>query len=120
MALDQHQGRPGPELIASEEAEAGTWGRYGRYFGNQSRYRGNSWIWAIRARNSTWSAKGAEVDIVALETGQIRGWDHKDWGHSVSVDRTIDEIGAGDYDALVLPGGQINPDLLCMIVESST
>jgi protease I len=57
-------------------------------------------------------AAGAEVDIVALETGQIRGWDHKDWGHSVRVDRTIDEISAGDYDALVLPGGQINPDLL--------
>jgi protease I len=47
-------------------------------------------------------------------------WQLMDLGHSVSVDRTIDEIGAGDYDALVLPGGQINPDLLCMIVESST
>jgi protease I len=57
-------------------------------------------------------AAGAEVDVVALETGEIRGWDHKDWGHSVPVDRTIDEISAGDYDALVLPGGQINPDLL--------
>jgi protease I len=57
-------------------------------------------------------AAGAGVDVVALEPGQIRGWDHKDWGNMVPVDRTIDEISAGDYDALVLPGGQINPDLL--------
>jgi protease I len=65
-------------------------------------------------------AAGAKVDVVALEPGEIRGWDHKDWGHSVHVDRTIDEISAGDYDALVLPGGQINPDLLRLDVESST
>jgi protease I len=57
-------------------------------------------------------AAGAAVDVVAPEPGQIRGWDHKDWGRSVPVDRTIDEINPGDYDALVLPGGQINPDLL--------
>jgi protease I len=57
-------------------------------------------------------AAGAKVEIVAPEHGQIRGWDRRDWGHSVPVDRTVGEINAGDYDALVLPGGQINPDLL--------
>ena len=55
---------------------------------------------------------GAEVDVVSLEAGEIRGWDEKDWGNTVKVDRTLDQVGASDYDALVLPGGQINPDLL--------
>lgn len=55
---------------------------------------------------------GATVDIVSLEAGEIRGWDEKDWGKSIKVDRTIDAVSARDYDALVLPGGQINPDLL--------
>ena len=36
----------------------------------------------------------------------------KDWGRSVRVDKTLDEAKPEDYDALVLPGGQINPDLL--------
>lgn len=55
---------------------------------------------------------GAQVDVISLESGKIRGWDKKDWGESVTVDRTLDEVSAEDYDALVLPGGQINPDLL--------
>lgn len=55
---------------------------------------------------------GASVDVVAPQPGQIRGWDKKDWGHPVPVDRTLDEVKADDYDVLVLPGGQINPDLL--------
>ncbi|MBY0383219.1 MAG: type 1 glutamine amidotransferase [Xanthobacteraceae bacterium] len=57
-------------------------------------------------------AAGATVDIVSLQSGEIRGWDKKDWGRSVRVDKTIDEASPSDYDALVLPGGQINPDLL--------
>jgi protease I len=55
---------------------------------------------------------GASVDIVSLEAGEIKGWDKKDWGRSVKVDKTLDEASASDYDAIVLPGGQINPDLL--------
>jgi protease I len=55
---------------------------------------------------------GAQVQIVSLEAGEIRGWAKKDWGRPVSVDRTLDEAKPSDYDALVLPGGQINPDLL--------
>ena len=55
---------------------------------------------------------GALVDVVSLEAGEIKGWDKKDWGRPVKVDRTLDEAKASDYDALVLPGGQINPDLL--------
>ena len=55
---------------------------------------------------------GATVDVVSLAGGEIKGWDKKDWGRPVKVDRTLDEAAAADYDALVLPGGQINPDLL--------
>ena len=55
---------------------------------------------------------GATVDVVSLAAGEIKGWDKKDWGRPVKVDKTLDEASAGDYDAIVLPGGQINPDLL--------
>src|SRR3954470_16709998 len=55
---------------------------------------------------------GARVDIVSLAPGEIKGWDQKDWGRPVKVDKTLDQAAASDYDAIVLPGGQINPDLL--------
>ncbi len=55
---------------------------------------------------------GAEVVVVSPERGQIRGWKEKDWGESVTVDKLLDDVRADDYDAIVLPGGQINPDLL--------
>jgi protease I len=57
-------------------------------------------------------AAGAAVDIVSLQAGEIKGWDKKDWGRPVKVDKTLDQVSADDYDAVVLPGGQINPDLL--------
>ena len=55
---------------------------------------------------------GADVHIVSLKSGEIPGWEGKDWGHPVQVDFTLDDVEAQDYDALVLPGGQMNPDLL--------
>ena len=55
---------------------------------------------------------GATVEIVSIAAGEIRGWDKKDWGRPVNVDKTLDQAAASDYDAVVLPGGQINPDLL--------
>jgi protease I len=57
-------------------------------------------------------AAGATVHIVSLKAGEIKGWDMKDWGRPVKVDRTLEQVSASDYDAIVLPGGQINPDLL--------
>ncbi len=56
--------------------------------------------------------EGAEVHVISLKSGSIRGWDQKDWGAKVDVDKTIQEAKAADYDALVLPGGQMNPDVL--------
>lgn len=57
-------------------------------------------------------AEGAEVHVVSLKAGEITGWAGKDWGRPVPVDKVLSEVDAEDYDALVLPGGQINPDLL--------
>ncbi len=59
-------------------------------------------------------AKGAKVDIAAPKAGQIKGWDHNNWGTAVDVDLTLDRVKVGDYDALVLPGGVMNPDKLRM------
>jgi protease I len=55
---------------------------------------------------------GANVVVASPERGQIRGWKEKDWGESVPVDKALSEVNADEYDAIVLPGGQINPDLL--------
>lgn len=55
---------------------------------------------------------GADVDIVSPEDEKIRGWNGDDWGGDVDVDVNLSNANPNDYDALVLPGGQINPDLL--------
>jgi protease I len=55
---------------------------------------------------------GATVDVVSPERGEIKGWDMTDWGRPVKVDKALAEVGAEDYDAIVLPGGQLNPDYL--------
>lgn len=57
-------------------------------------------------------AAGAEVHVVSPEKGEIKGWDKKDWGRPVKVDKALADANVADYDAIVLPGGQINPDLL--------
>lgn len=57
---------------------------------------------------------GAEVSVVSLETGEITGWNEKNWGDSIAVDLTVAEANAADFDALQLPGGVFNPDKLRM------
>ena len=57
---------------------------------------------------------GFETVVASIESGSIKGWKDKNWGDSVRVDITIDEVSAEDYDALLLPGGQMNPDILRM------
>ncbi|RDI59204.1 type 1 glutamine amidotransferase domain-containing protein [Microvirga subterranea] len=62
------------------------------------------------------SDAGATVEVAApksrMKSGKIYGWDENDWGKTVSVDKDIEDVNPADYDALVLPGGQINPDKL--------
>jgi len=56
----------------------------------------------------------AEVEIISLEKGRIKSWKDKNWGSETEVDKTIQEVSASEYDALVLPGGVLNPDRLRM------
>ncbi|HEV2543992.1 MAG TPA: type 1 glutamine amidotransferase domain-containing protein [Methylobacterium sp.] len=59
---------------------------------------------------------GAKVTVASPQSrqskGTIRGWDKTDWGKDVPVDLDLESVNPADYDALVLPGGQINPDKL--------
>jgi protease I len=55
---------------------------------------------------------GHTVEVISLKTGSIKGWDKKDWGAAVPVDKTVDNASARDYDAVILPGGVMNPDTL--------
>ncbi|REC50170.1 type 1 glutamine amidotransferase domain-containing protein [Chryseobacterium pennipullorum] len=56
--------------------------------------------------------QGWTTHIISPEPGAIKAWAEKDWGKDYPVDKTLDEAAASDYDALVLPGGVINPDQL--------
>jgi deglycase len=59
---------------------------------------------------------GAKVEVAAPKSrrkgGKIYGWNKDDWGKTVSVDKDLEDVNVAEYDALVLPGGQINPDKL--------
>jgi protease I len=57
---------------------------------------------------------GIETTVASPKSGEIKGWNHTDWGDSVKVDATLDEVSVEGFDALLLPGGQINPDKLRM------
>ncbi|MBW8300223.1 MAG: type 1 glutamine amidotransferase [Hydrogenophaga sp.] len=57
-------------------------------------------------------AHGAKVEIASLAKAPIKSWDDKNWGDTVDVDLVVGDVSVDDYDALVIPGGQINPDLL--------
>jgi len=55
---------------------------------------------------------GAAVEVATPDGKPIRGWDRKDWGEMADADLKIADARCENYQALVLPGGQINPDLL--------
>ncbi|WJG09291.1 type 1 glutamine amidotransferase domain-containing protein [Aliiglaciecola sp. LCG003] len=58
-------------------------------------------------------ARGAKTQVISINgNDSIRGWDEKDWGDSVSVDKQIEDANLADYDGVILPGGQMNPDIL--------
>jgi protease I len=61
---------------------------------------------------------GAEVDIVSLRPGRIRGVNLHEPASRVKVDHTLSEVSPEDYDALLIPGGFINPDLLRQSAEA--
>ncbi|HZS27311.1 MAG TPA: type 1 glutamine amidotransferase domain-containing protein [Candidatus Angelobacter sp.] len=57
---------------------------------------------------------GAETKVVSPKDDRIKGWDFTDWGDEISVDLPLEKARAEDFDALLLPGGVINPDKLRM------
>ena len=59
-------------------------------------------------------SEGATPELISLEKGEIQAFNHLDKGDTFPVDRTVAEASASDYDALVLPGGVANPDILRM------
>jgi deglycase len=59
-------------------------------------------------------AAGAETKVVSPKSGKVKGWDFTDWGKEVSVDLELNSANPNDFDALLLPGGVINPDKLRM------
>ena len=57
-------------------------------------------------------AAGATVEVISIKSGTIKGWDQDHWDKEIPVDRQLSEVRTTEFDALVLPGGQINPDKL--------
>ncbi len=57
-------------------------------------------------------AAGAITHIVSPKEGRVKGWQFTDWGDEFEVDVPLDRANPDDYDGLLLPGGQINPDKL--------
>ncbi len=57
-------------------------------------------------------AAGAKTQVVSPKNGKVRGWKFTEWGDDVAVDVPLDKARADEFDALLLPGGVINPDKL--------
>jgi protease I len=55
---------------------------------------------------------GAQTQIVSPAQGEVKGWQHTEWGDRFRVDVPLEQANADDYDALLLPGGVMNPDKL--------
>ena len=57
---------------------------------------------------------GARTELISPKPDQIKAWKFKEWGANLKVDQRVDEVRPQDYDALLLPGGAMNPDHLRM------
>jgi protease I len=63
-------------------------------------------------------AAGATVHVISPKSGKIKAWDKTNWGIEINVDRQLSDVSPDEYDALVLPGGVLNPDKLRQNVEA--
>jgi protease I len=63
---------------------------------------------------------GAKVEVIAPKAAEIQGYVHHDKGETVKVDQALEQAEPTDYDALVLPGGVMNPDALRMNPQAVT
>lgn len=55
---------------------------------------------------------GVTTELVSIKPGEIKGWNHTQWGDTFQVDKLVDNVDASEYDGLVIPGGVMNPDKL--------
>jgi protease I len=67
----------------------------------------------IEPRKALYDA-GAKTIVISPKNGEIRGWNFKQWGEAVKVDQPLEDANPNEFDALVLPGGVMNPDHLRM------
>lgn len=61
---------------------------------------------------------GAEAPVVSPSKGKVKGWNRTEWGEQIPIDVSLEQANADQYDALLLPGGVMNPDKLRMIPEA--
>lgn len=66
----------------------------------------------LKSPKEAMEKEGFQVDIVSPENGKIKSWANGNWSNSYNVDRNLSDVKASDYNALVLPGGVMNPDTL--------
>ncbi|MCB0124005.1 MAG: type 1 glutamine amidotransferase [Caldilineaceae bacterium] len=55
---------------------------------------------------------GAQTTIISPHENEVKGWNHTEWGDTFKVNVPLQQANANDYDALMLPGGVMNPDKL--------
>ncbi len=55
---------------------------------------------------------GVTVHIVSPQKEKVKGWNHDHWSIELPVDKNLSDVNAEDYDALIVPGGVMNPDLM--------
>lgn len=84
----------------------------GKCEGNEGGHPGYRWI---RARRTLKPCKaldeaGADTRVVSPKDETVRGWNHAEWGSEVKVDERLNEVKPEQFDALLLPGGVMNPD----------
>lgn len=63
--------------------------------------------------------EGAKTVLVSPKDGKVKGWKHTEWGDSFQVDLKLSDAKASDFDALLLPGGVMNPDKLRLEPEAA-
>lgn len=66
----------------------------------------------LKSPKEAMEKEGFQVDIISLKSGKIKAWDNGNWSNEYEVTNTVDKVKAQDYNALMLPGGVINPDHL--------
>jgi PfpI family intracellular protease len=74
---------------------------------------GFEWSELVEPRKAL-DAAGATTHIVSPKDAKVRGWHHKEWGFELRVDVKLEDARPEDFDALELPGGMMNPDMLRM------